>query len=113
MAFEHYNEWHTHRALGYRSPQEYLRRLSYNGLSNERCMEIQGQSNGTDPQMIDKFVHRQQRGSMKNKEYLNLNIDTSCGTGFFHPHRRQFRQLGFELLPDPGGEHLAGVVFQS
>ncbi|HBZ2636584.1 TPA: transposase, partial [Klebsiella pneumoniae] len=26
MAFEHYNEWHPHSALGYRSPREYLRR---------------------------------------------------------------------------------------
>ncbi|EPG8610418.1 IS3 family transposase, partial [Raoultella ornithinolytica] len=25
-AFEHYNEWHPHSALGYRSPREYLRR---------------------------------------------------------------------------------------
>ncbi|MCV3089720.1 integrase core domain-containing protein, partial [Escherichia coli] len=24
-AFEHYNEWHPHSALGYRSPLEYLR----------------------------------------------------------------------------------------
>ncbi|MEF3107641.1 integrase core domain-containing protein, partial [Raoultella sp. WB_B2P2-3] len=24
--FEHYNEWHPHSALGYRSPREYLRR---------------------------------------------------------------------------------------
>ncbi|MCS4320711.1 putative transposase [Serratia sp. BIGb0234] len=26
MAFEHYNEWHPHSALGYRSLREYLRR---------------------------------------------------------------------------------------
>jgi len=26
MAFEHYNEWHPHSALGYRSPRKYLRR---------------------------------------------------------------------------------------
>lgn len=26
MAFEHYNEWHPHSALDYRSPREYLRR---------------------------------------------------------------------------------------
>ena len=25
-AFEHYNEWHSHSALGYRSPREYIRR---------------------------------------------------------------------------------------
>ncbi len=25
-AFEHYNEWHPHSALGYRSPREYIRR---------------------------------------------------------------------------------------
>ncbi|EHW7259409.1 transposase, partial [Escherichia coli] len=24
-AFEHYNEWHPHSALGYRSPREYRR----------------------------------------------------------------------------------------
>ncbi|HDC4463286.1 IS3-like element ISEc36 family transposase, partial [Enterobacter kobei] len=30
-AFEHYNEWHPHSALGYRSPREYLRRRTSNG----------------------------------------------------------------------------------
>ncbi|WP_185749335.1 IS3 family transposase [Pantoea dispersa] len=40
QAFEHYNEWHPHSALGYRSPREYLRRRSSNGLSDKRCMEI-------------------------------------------------------------------------
>lgn len=39
-AFEHYNEWHPHSALGYRSPREYLRRRTSNGLSDKRCMEI-------------------------------------------------------------------------
>ncbi|KGT86187.1 transposase [Erwinia typographi] len=39
-AFEHYNEWHPHSALGYRSPREYLRRRSSNGLSDKRCLEI-------------------------------------------------------------------------
>ncbi|WP_260757238.1 IS3 family transposase [Escherichia coli] len=42
-AFEHYNEWHPHSALGYRSPQEYLRQRTSNGLSDNRCLEIQGQ----------------------------------------------------------------------
>nr|EKW2929437.1 IS3 family transposase [Citrobacter amalonaticus] len=32
-AFEHYNEWHPHSALGYRSPREYLRQRASNGLS--------------------------------------------------------------------------------
>ncbi|MHQ24032.1 IS3 family transposase, partial [Escherichia coli] len=32
-AFEHYNEWHPHSALGYRSPREYLRQQASNGLS--------------------------------------------------------------------------------
>ncbi|EEY5198753.1 IS3-like element IS2 family transposase, partial [Escherichia coli] len=32
-AFEHYNEWHPHSALGYRSPREYLRQQACNGLS--------------------------------------------------------------------------------
>ncbi|MCP8795966.1 IS3-like element IS2 family transposase [Escherichia coli] len=41
-AFEHYNEWHPHSALGYRSPQEYLRQRTSNGLSDNRCLEIQG-----------------------------------------------------------------------
>ncbi|HGC0855293.1 TPA: IS3 family transposase, partial [Escherichia coli] len=31
-AFEHYNEWHPHSALGYRSPREYLRQQASNGL---------------------------------------------------------------------------------
>ncbi|ENK6269695.1 IS3 family transposase, partial [Klebsiella variicola] len=31
-AFEHYNEWHPHSALGYRSPREYLRQRASNGL---------------------------------------------------------------------------------
>ncbi|HCJ0415137.1 TPA: IS3 family transposase, partial [Klebsiella oxytoca] len=33
-AFEHYNEWHPHSALGYRSPREYLRQRASNGLSD-------------------------------------------------------------------------------
>ncbi|ENB6002799.1 IS3 family transposase [Escherichia coli] len=39
-AFEHYNEWHPHSALGYRSPREYLRQQTSNGLSDNRCLEI-------------------------------------------------------------------------
>lgn len=39
-ACEHYNEWHPHSALGYRSPREYLRRRTSNGLSDKKCMEI-------------------------------------------------------------------------
>ncbi|ENB6578925.1 IS3 family transposase [Escherichia coli] len=39
-AFEHYNEWHPHSALGYRSPREYLRRRTSNRLSDKKCMEI-------------------------------------------------------------------------
>ncbi|ECD3451189.1 IS3-like element IS2 family transposase [Escherichia coli] len=39
-AFEHYNEWHPHSALGYRSPREYLRQQACNGLSDNRCLEI-------------------------------------------------------------------------
>ncbi|MDS1480734.1 IS3-like element IS2 family transposase [Shigella boydii] len=39
-AFEHYNEWHPHSALGYRSPREYLRQRACNRLSDNRCLEI-------------------------------------------------------------------------
>ncbi|WP_412175821.1 integrase core domain-containing protein, partial [Escherichia coli] len=39
-AYEHYNEWHPHSALGYRSPREYLRQRACNGLSDNRCLEI-------------------------------------------------------------------------
>ncbi|MEL3431079.1 IS3 family transposase [Escherichia coli] len=39
-AFEHYNEWHPHSALGYHSPREYLRQRACNGLSDNRCLEI-------------------------------------------------------------------------
>ncbi|HHK9347057.1 TPA: IS3 family transposase [Escherichia coli] len=39
-AFEHYNEWHPHSTLGYRSPREYLRQRACNGLSDNRCLEI-------------------------------------------------------------------------
>ncbi|HBN3998249.1 TPA: IS3 family transposase [Escherichia coli O25b:H4-ST131] len=39
-AFEHYNEWHPHSALGYRSPREYLRQWVSDGLSDNRCLEI-------------------------------------------------------------------------
>ncbi len=39
-AFEHYNEWHPHSALGYRSQREYLRQRACNGLSDNRCLEI-------------------------------------------------------------------------
>ncbi|HGE3447494.1 TPA: IS3 family transposase [Escherichia coli] len=38
--FEHYNEWHPHSALGYRSPREYLRQWASDGLSDNRCLEI-------------------------------------------------------------------------
>lgn len=41
-AFEHYNEWHPHSALGYRSSREYLRRRTSNGLNDKKYMEIQG-----------------------------------------------------------------------
>lgn len=39
-AFNHYNENHPHSALGYRSPREYLRSRTSNGLSDKRCLEI-------------------------------------------------------------------------
>ncbi|MDU9713220.1 IS3-like element IS2 family transposase [Escherichia coli] len=39
-AFEHYNEWHPHSALGYRSPREYLRQRASNGVRDNRCLEI-------------------------------------------------------------------------
>ena len=39
-AFGHYNEWHPHSALGYRSPREYLRQRACNGVSDNRCLEI-------------------------------------------------------------------------
>ena len=39
-AFEHYNEWHPHSSLGYRSQREYLRRRTSNGLSDKKCIEI-------------------------------------------------------------------------
>lgn len=35
-AFEHYNEWHPHSALGYRSPREYLRRRTSYRLSDKK-----------------------------------------------------------------------------
>ncbi|HGV4242504.1 TPA: IS3 family transposase [Escherichia coli] len=38
-AFEHYNEWHPHSALGYRSPREYLRQWASDGLSDNRYLE--------------------------------------------------------------------------
>lgn len=44
-AFEHYNEWHPHSALGYRSPREYLRRRTSNELSDKKCMEIYKMNN--------------------------------------------------------------------
>lgn len=39
-AFEHYNKCHPNSALGYRSPREYLRRRTRNGLSDKKCMGI-------------------------------------------------------------------------
>ncbi|RAP70088.1 integrase core domain-containing protein, partial [Candidatus Erwinia dacicola] len=39
-AFEHYNEWHLHSALGYRSPREYLRRRTSHGLGDKKCLNI-------------------------------------------------------------------------
>ncbi|WP_142905770.1 MULTISPECIES: integrase core domain-containing protein, partial [Klebsiella pneumoniae complex] len=43
-AFEHYNEWHPHSALGYRSPREYLRQRASNGLSDNRVWKYRGKS---------------------------------------------------------------------
>ena len=40
-AFMHCNEWHLHSAQGYRSPLEYLRWRTSNGLSDKKCMAIQ------------------------------------------------------------------------
>ena len=34
-SFEHYNEWLLHSPLGYRSPREYLRRRTGNGISDK------------------------------------------------------------------------------
>lgn len=39
-AVEHYNEWHPHSALGYRSPREYLRRRTHNEISDKKCLKI-------------------------------------------------------------------------
>lgn len=39
-ALEHYNQWHPHSALGYRSPREYLWRRTSNGLSDKSCLDI-------------------------------------------------------------------------
>lgn len=39
-AFEHYNEWHPHSVLGYRSPREYLRRRTHNEISDKKCLVI-------------------------------------------------------------------------
>ncbi len=39
-AFEHYNAWHPHSALGYRSPREYLRRQTSNRLSDKKYIKI-------------------------------------------------------------------------
>ncbi|MDO1920320.1 integrase core domain-containing protein, partial [Escherichia coli] len=39
-AFEHYNEWHPHSAMGYRAPKECLRQRDDNGLSDNRGLEI-------------------------------------------------------------------------
>lgn len=39
-ALEHYNEWHPHSALGYRSPREYLRCRTHNEISDKKCLEI-------------------------------------------------------------------------
>ncbi len=41
-AFEHYNEWHPHSAQGYRSPREYLRRRTSNGLSDKSVWKYRG-----------------------------------------------------------------------
>ncbi|OQM39563.1 hypothetical protein BZK42_23965 [Citrobacter braakii] len=44
-AFEHYNEWHPHSAMRYRSSWEYLQRRTSNGLSDKKlCGNTGGQS---------------------------------------------------------------------
>ncbi len=41
-AFEHYNEWHPHSALGYRSPREYLRQRGANRVAGaiRQCRDV-------------------------------------------------------------------------
>lgn len=40
VAFEHYNEWHPHSALGYRSPREYLQRRIHHEIRDKKCLDI-------------------------------------------------------------------------
>ena len=40
-------------------------------------------------------------------------IFAAAGTGFMDAYARQLRQQGFDLLPDPLGQHFAGWVFQA
>ncbi len=47
-AFEHYNEWHPHSALGYRSPREYLRRRTSDGLGDKSVWKYRGQTSGNE-----------------------------------------------------------------
>ncbi|OSL40633.1 hypothetical protein EAQG_05032 [Escherichia coli TA464] len=41
--FEHYDEWHPHRALGDCLLREYQRQWASNGLSDNWCLNIVGQ----------------------------------------------------------------------
>lgn len=40
-------------------------------------------------------------------------VFAAAGAGLVDAHARQFREQGFDLLPDPLGQHFAGGVFQA
>ncbi len=70
-AFENYNEWHPHSALGYRSPREYLRRQTSIGLSDKRFPEIAGKDH-LQRYRTRGYTHRQNPAICRNAVVLFL-----------------------------------------
>ena len=52
-------------------------------------------------------------GGSSARHRLFAAIDTATGAGLMDTNCTEFRQQGFELSPDPLGQHFAGRVFQA
>ena len=60
------------------------------------------------------FVYTSVTSDQGSAARLSLSaVDTAAGAGFPELHRTQLGQAGFEPLPNPAGDILAGWIFQA